>query len=44
MSLEKQTAHVVTDPSLDYNTVLEKIKKTGKQVNSGSADGIVQAV
>jgi len=34
----------VTEPSLDYNTVLEKIKKTGKKVNSGEADGQPQAV
>ncbi|CAD0017389.1 unnamed protein product [Aureobasidium pullulans] len=39
-----QTAKVVTEPSLDYNTVLEKIKKTGKKVNSGEADGQPQAV
>ncbi|GAM89714.1 hypothetical protein ANO11243_077530 [Dothideomycetidae sp. 11243] len=44
VSLEKQSAHVVAEPSLDYATVLEKIKKTGKQVNSGSADGVSQAV
>jgi copper chaperone len=28
----------------DYATVLEKIKKTGKAVNSGEADGVAQAV
>ncbi|GAB7344929.1 hypothetical protein MBLNU457_3364t1 [Dothideomycetes sp. NU457] len=44
VSLDKQTAHIVTEPSLDYSTVLEKIKKTGKKVNSGSADGVAQAV
>ena len=44
VSLDSQTAKVVTDPSVDYATVLEKIKKTGKTVNSGEADGVVQAV
>jgi len=44
VSLDSQTASVVTEPSLDYNTVLEKIKKTGKKVNSGEADGQPQAV
>lgn len=44
VSLDKQTAHIITEPSLDYSTVLEKIKKTGKKVNSGSADGVAQAV
>lgn len=44
VSLDKQTAHIVTEPSLDYTTVLEKIKKTGKKVNSGEADGVTQAV
>ncbi|KAF2809701.1 uncharacterized protein BDZ99DRAFT_463474 [Mytilinidion resinicola] len=39
VSLEKQTAEVVAEESLDYNTVLEKIKKTGKEVRSGEADG-----
>ncbi|PSK33596.1 metal homeostasis factor ATX1 [Elsinoe australis] len=44
VSLDKQTAHVVTEESVDYATVLEKIKKTGKTVKSGSADGVVQSV
>ena len=39
VSLDSQTADIVTEPSVDYNTVLEKIKKTGKTVNSGEADG-----
>lgn len=39
MSLDTQTAHIVTEPSVEYSTVLEKIKKTGKKVNSGKADG-----
>jgi len=39
VSLDTQTAHVVTEPSLDYAIVLDKIKKTGKKVNSGQADG-----
>lgn len=39
VSLDTQTAHIVTEPSVEYSTVLEKIKKTGKKVNSGKADG-----
>lgn len=39
VSLETQTAEIHTVDSLGYDTVLEKIKKTGKKVNSGEADG-----
>ncbi|KAJ5185998.1 Heavy metal-associated domain HMA [Penicillium cf. griseofulvum] len=39
VSLETQTVNVTTEPSLPYDAVLEKIKKTGKAVNSGEADG-----
>jgi copper chaperone len=44
VSLDSQTATVKTEENLDYATVLEKIKKTGKQVNSGEADGVAQPV
>ncbi|KAF2269249.1 putative iron/copper transporter Atx1 [Lojkania enalia] len=44
VSLDTQTAEIVADESLDYTTVLEKIKKTGKTVKSGEADGVVQEV
>lgn len=44
VSLESQTATIKTEESLDYTTVLEKIKKTGKAVNSGEADGVAQSV
>ena len=44
VSLDKQEADIVTEESVDYNTVLEKIKKTGKKVNSGEADGVQQPV
>ena len=44
VSLETQTADVTTNEEVAYETVLEKIKKTGKTVNSGEADGIVTAV
>jgi copper chaperone len=44
VSLEKQTADVTTDDSINYATLLEKIKKTGKTVNSAEADGVAQAV
>ncbi|KAI1101166.1 hypothetical protein F4804DRAFT_316718 [Jackrogersella minutella] len=39
VSLEKQEALVIAKPDLDYETVLKTIKKTGKKVNSGFADG-----
>ncbi|KAJ5490570.1 hypothetical protein LT330_008601 [Penicillium expansum] len=39
VSLETQTVNVTTEPTLSYDNVLEKIKKTGKTVNSGEADG-----
>jgi len=44
VSLDTQTADITAEESLDYATVLEKIKKTGKTVNSGEADGVVQAI
>ncbi|KAJ5808915.1 hypothetical protein N7474_010184 [Penicillium riverlandense] len=44
VSLESQTATVNTGPDVSYETVLEKIKKTGKTVNSGEADGQEMAV
>ncbi|MCJ1374296.1 Cytosolic copper metallochaperone [Loxospora ochrophaea] len=44
VSLETQTADVVTEPSLEYEQVLEKIKKTGKTVNSAEADGATMSV
>lgn len=43
MNLEKQTADVYTD-SVPYETVLEKIKKTGKEVRGASVDGSVVGV
>lgn len=39
VSLESQTADIVTDDSVPYSTLLEKIKKTGKKVNSAEVDG-----
>lgn len=44
VSLDTQTANVVTEDSVDYASVLEKIKKTGKKVNTGEADGVSQPV
>ncbi|KAK5163705.1 Cytosolic copper metallochaperone [Saxophila tyrrhenica] len=44
VSLDTQTANIVTEENLEYATVLEKIKKTGKKVNSGEADGVEQPV
>ncbi|KAK4949646.1 Cytosolic copper metallochaperone [Elasticomyces elasticus] len=44
VSLDTQTADVTAADSLSYEAVLEKIKKTGKAVNSGEADGVAMAV
>ncbi|OOG01208.1 hypothetical protein ASPCADRAFT_968 [Aspergillus carbonarius ITEM 5010] len=44
VNLESQTADVVTEPSVSYGTVLATIKKTGKTVNTGEADGQAMAV
>ncbi|KAL8811513.1 MAG: hypothetical protein Q9200_001736 [Gallowayella weberi] len=39
VSLQSQTADVYADEGLAYETVLEKIKKTGKTVVKGQKDG-----
>jgi len=44
VSLDTQTADVTAVDQLSYEAVLEKIKKTGKTVNSGEADGVVMSV
>jgi len=44
VSLDTQTADITAADSVAYETVLEKIKKTGKTVNSGEADGVAMAV
>ncbi|TAQ85080.1 hypothetical protein B7494_g6603 [Chlorociboria aeruginascens] len=44
VSLDTQTATVVASSALDYETVLKTIKKTGKKVNSGEADGEVKSI
>jgi len=44
VNLESQTANITTGPDLSYDTVLATIKKTGKAVNSGEADGEVRGV
>ncbi|KAJ5935873.1 Metal homeostasis factor ATX1 [Penicillium verhagenii] len=44
VNLETQTATVSTEPTVSYDTVLAAIKKTGKTVNSGEADGETQSV
>ncbi|KIM95206.1 hypothetical protein OIDMADRAFT_45173 [Oidiodendron maius Zn] len=44
VSLDTQIATVVAEPSLEYETVLRTIKKTGKKVNSGEADGETKSV
>ncbi|KAB8075054.1 heavy metal-associated domain-containing protein [Aspergillus leporis] len=44
VSLDSQTATVLTEPSVSYDTVLATIKKTGKTVNTGEANGQTMAV
>ncbi|KAK0099368.1 Cytosolic copper metallochaperone [Cadophora gregata] len=44
VSLDTQTATVVTEPSLSYDKVLATIAKTGKKVNTGEADGESRSV
>lgn len=44
VSLDTQTATVVTDSTLSYDKVLATIAKTGKKVNTGEADGEVKSV
>jgi copper chaperone len=39
VSLDTQTATVVAEPNLAYETVLKTIAKTGKKINSGEVDG-----
>ncbi|KAL8764596.1 MAG: hypothetical protein Q9209_007965 [Squamulea sp. 1 TL-2023] len=39
VSLESQTADIYAEEGLPYETVLEKIKKTGKTVVKGERDG-----
>ncbi|KAI5864355.1 heavy metal-associated domain-containing protein [Durotheca rogersii] len=40
VSLEDQRAVVVAQPGLEYKTVLDTIKKTGKKVNWGEIDAV----
>ncbi|KAF8476053.1 hypothetical protein BDZ91DRAFT_649699 [Kalaharituber pfeilii] len=35
VSLEKQTVKVIAEPTVSYDDVSEKIKKTGKEILSG---------
>lgn len=44
VDLKGQSATVIANPDLDYDTVLKKIAKTGKKVNSGEADGEEKSV
>ncbi|KAJ5432461.1 Metal homeostasis factor ATX1 [Penicillium daleae] len=44
VSLESQTANITTEPTVSYDTVLAAIKKTGKTVNTGEADGQTMSV
>lgn len=44
VSLDSQTATVVATPTLDYETVLKTIAKTGKKVNSGEMDGETRSI
>ncbi|KAI9680511.1 MAG: Cytosolic copper metallochaperone [Caeruleum heppii] len=44
VSLDTQTANVIAQADLPYETVLDKIKKTGKKVTSGEADGVSRGI
>lgn len=44
VSLESQAVTVVAGDALPYETVLKTIKKTGKKVNSGEADGETKSI
>jgi copper chaperone len=44
VSLETQSATVVADPSLGYEDLLGRLKKTGKTVEGAERDGVVMAV
>jgi copper chaperone len=44
VSLDTQTATVIASSTLEYDTVLRTIAKTGKKVNSGEADGESRSV
>ena len=44
VSLDDQTASVIAEPTLEYETVLNTIKKTGKKVNSAEVDGVEKSV
>ena len=44
VSLENQTADIYAEESLQYETILEKIKKTGKQIKSGEKDGVAAEI
>ncbi|QSZ32039.1 hypothetical protein DSL72_001608 [Monilinia vaccinii-corymbosi] len=44
VDLKGQSATVIAKPELDYDTVLRKIVKTGKKVNTGEADGAEKSV
>ncbi|KAL2135902.1 hypothetical protein VTI74DRAFT_6285 [Chaetomium olivicolor] len=44
VSHENKNATVVTDASLSFEQVLEKIRGAGKTVTSGKADGVPQSI
>ncbi|CAD6445342.1 3b08fbae-b5f3-4219-b5cb-680806470938 [Sclerotinia trifoliorum] len=44
VDLTGQTATVIAKPELGYETVLNKIAKTGKKINTAEADGEVKSV
>ena len=44
VSLETQSADIIANEGVEYEAVLEKIKKTGKKVTKGEADGVEKAV
>ncbi|KAF5868490.1 uncharacterized protein Bfra_012401 [Botrytis fragariae] len=44
VDLAGQTATVIGKPELEFDTVLEKIAKTGKKINTAEADGVSKDV
>jgi len=41
---EAGLVEIITDDSVDYNTVLAAVKRSGKEVKTGDADGQQMAV
>ena len=44
VSLDTQTAVVEAEPTLEYDTVLKTIQKTGKKITGAEADGTTMSI